>query len=139
MSGFSRIFLDTAPIIYYVERKPQLFDKMLSFLRQNISSDYVTSVVSLAEYFPYPFKQTNAQELIAEFERFVSQVDLSILDIDRAIAMKSAKIRSEYPHFKTMDALQLAAALSSHCDIFLTNDKQLRQFSELPCIILDDC
>ena len=119
MSVFNRIFLDTAPIIYYVERKPKLFETMQFFLRQNISADYFTSVVSIAEYFPYPFKQANAKKLVEEFERFVSQTDLTIVNIDRGIAMMSAQIRSKYVHFKTMDALQLAAALYTECDIFL--------------------
>ena len=37
-----------------------------------------------------------------------------------------------------MDALQLATACISGCDLFLTNDKQLRQFKEMKCIIVDE-
>lgn len=37
-----------------------------------------------------------------------------------------------------MDALQLVAAVKSGCSIFLTNDKQLRQFKELTVVTMDD-
>ena len=36
-----------------------------------------------------------------------------------------------------MDALQLASACVYGCDVFLTNDKQLCQFTELRCVTLD--
>lgn len=43
-------------------------------------------------------------------------------------------IKTEYKGFKGMDALQLAAACLSGCDLFLTNDKQLKQFKEIKCL-----
>lgn len=35
-------------------------------------------------------------------------------------------------------SLQIVAAKVSKCDIFFTNDKQLRQEKELPCMTMDD-
>nr|WP_300849372.1 hypothetical protein [uncultured Schaedlerella sp.] len=40
--------------------------------------------------------------------------------------------------FKAMDSLQIAAAKVSKCDMFFTNDKQLKQEKELPCMTMDD-
>ena len=37
-----------------------------------------------------------------------------------------------------MDSLQLAATCLTGCDLFLTNDKQLRQFQEIKCITVDE-
>ena len=37
-----------------------------------------------------------------------------------------------------MDALQIAAADTNGCDMFFTNDRQLRQETDLPCITMDD-
>lgn len=37
-----------------------------------------------------------------------------------------------------MDALQLAAASLAGCDLFLTNDKQLKQFGEIKCITVGE-
>ena len=65
-------------------------------------------------------------------------MDIKIKSIDRKIAEKAAKIRAEYRFFKTMDALQLATACIAGCDLFLTNDKQLRQFGEIKCITVEE-
>lgn len=43
-----------------------------------------------------------------------------------------------YKNFKAMDALQIATAIVSGCDMFFTNDKKLRQEKELPCMTMDD-
>ena len=138
MTAPDRIFLDTAPIIYLVERKPVYCEKTAAFLSANPDADYLTSVISVTEYFPYPLRQENREELIRAFDRFIEEAAVEIIGIDRTIAMEAARIRAKYPFFKTMDSLQLAAALSCGCDLFLTNDKQLRQFDELPCLTLED-
>lgn len=58
--------------------------------------------------------------------------------VSSVIAMKSAQIRAEYKGIKAMDALQLAAACLSKCDLFLTNDKQLKQFKEIQCVTVEE-
>ena len=37
-----------------------------------------------------------------------------------------------------MDALQLASAIQNHCDVFLTNDKQLKQGEEINVLLVDE-
>lgn len=61
-----------------------------------------------------------------------------MIDIDATIAERGAKIRGRYKNFKAMDALQIAAAVVKNCDVFFTNDKQLRQEKELPCVTIED-
>lgn len=85
----------------------------------------------------YPYQQNNLQ-LINAFYAFIDGMDIEIKNIDKAIAEKAAKIRAEYKFFKTMDALQLATACLFRCDLFLTNDKQLKQFKEIKCIIIEE-
>ena len=63
---------------------------------------------------------------------------IDLTPIGTVIAEKAAEIRAQYTSFKAMDALQLAAAMSMGCDTFLTNDKQLKQFSELNCVTVED-
>lgn len=65
-------------------------------------------------------------------------MDIEIIEISKAIAEKAAQIRAEYTSFRTMDALQLASACLSGCDLFLTNDKQLKQFREIICVTVDE-
>lgn len=63
---------------------------------------------------------------------------MEVVAIDEAVAKKAAQIRAEYRHFKGMDALQLASACLTGCDTFLTNDKQLKQFSELKVVLVEE-
>ncbi len=83
-------------------------------------------------------QQPNCEELLREFNEFIEQAEIIVANIDREIAMEAARIRAEYKAFKMMDSLQLAAALACGCDLFLTNDKQLRQFGRLPCLTLGE-
>ncbi|MBP3710472.1 MAG: PIN domain-containing protein [Treponema sp.] len=52
--------------------------------------------------------------------------------------MAAAKIRAKYESIKGMDALHLASAIQNKCTIFLTNDKQLKQVTEIQCVLMDE-
>jgi predicted nucleic acid-binding protein len=52
-------------------------------------------------------------------------VSLSGLVMDRATDIRA------YYGFKTPDAIHLAAAVVSDCDVFLTNDQRLDRFSDI--------
>ena len=72
------------------------------------------------------------------FFEFMKDCDIELAGISVDIAMNAAEIRAAYKDFKAMDSYQLAVALEKGCDVFLTNDKQLRQFNELKCITVDE-
>lgn len=137
MTDFKRVFLDTSPIVYYLEKNELYYLNMKKFWKEYDVCDYVTSAVTVTEYLTYPYQQNNL-ELINAFYAFVDGMDIEIKNIDKITAEKAAKIRAEYKFFKTMDALQLATACLSRCDLFLTNDKQLKQFKEIKCMTVDE-
>lgn len=139
MTGYNKIFIDTAPFIYYLEQNPKYFNAAKDFFvfcYEN-KKELTTSVITIEEYSVYPYIQ-NKYELIYNFEKFLSDLDIKIIDIDKSIALQAAKIRSNYKNFKGMDALQLASAAASNCSLFITNDKQLKQFKGIKCITFDD-
>ena len=72
------------------------------------------------------------------FDRLVETTDMEIVEVNQEIAKKAAQIRAEYKGFKAMDAIQLAVACLTKCALFLTNDKQLRQFKEIKCVTVDE-
>ena len=57
-------------------------------------------------------------------------MDISVRSIDSDTAFLAAQLRAKYQGIKAMDSLQLASAIQNHCDVFLSNDKQLRQVEE---------
>ena len=89
------------------------------------------------EYLTYPYKTGNTEKVNVFFE-FLSDCEIKTYPVDITIAKKAARIRALYKNFKTMDCLQPAAAWLEQCYLFLTNDKQLRQFDEMKCITIKD-
>lgn len=59
LDGVERLFLDTAPVIYFLERNPKYFSRMESFfrIRRQKGILLVTSPVTLAECLVHPLKQ----------------------------------------------------------------------------------
>ncbi len=139
MTEFERVYIDTAPIIYYLENNVFYVDKLKYFFRKCLDREIqlVTSTITIEEYLVFPYA-SGKLELVDNFKRFIEYMKMEIVDITADIAEQAAKIREQFRHFKAMDSLQLAAAIASGCDAFFTNDKQLRQETELPCITLED-
>ncbi len=134
-----RIYIDTAPYIYYLEKNLKYGNKIKEFLISNYDSgkEFITSAITIEEYSIVPYREKNTK-LLKDFDMLIEDTETDVVDITKSIAKKAAQIRAEYKNFKAMDALQLAAAVKSGCGIFLTNDKQLRQFKELAVITMDD-
>lgn len=63
---------------------------------------------------------------MTDFKRFIEYMNIEVVNTNPVIAEQGAKIRGKYENFKAMDALQIASAIVSGCDMFFTNDKQLR-------------
>ena len=139
MTEFKCVFVDTSPIIYYLENNALYVELIKRFftkcLEENIQ--IVTSAITVEEYLVFPYS-SGKMEFADNFKRFIDYMGIKVVDIDSNIAEQGAKIRGRYKNFKAMDALQIATAIVSGCDMFFTNDKQLRQEKELPCMTMDD-
>lgn len=139
MTEFKRVFVDTAPIIYYLENSALYMDSVKKFFEKCVKENIqvVTSAIIIEEYLVFPYSSGKI-EFADNFKRFIEYMNIMVVDIDPNIAEQGAKIRGKYKNFKAMDALQVAAAIVSGCDMFFTNDKQLRQEKELPCMTMED-
>ncbi|MBD5458299.1 MAG: PIN domain-containing protein [Lachnospiraceae bacterium] len=139
MTDFKRVYIDTSPIIYYLENSAVYMSKMKKFFEMCLNDhiQIVTSAITIEEYLVFPYVN-GRMEFVENFKRFIAYMNIEVVDIDSEIAEQAAKIRGQYRSFKAMDSLQLAAAIISKCDMFFTNDKQLRQEKELPCMTMDD-
>ena len=60
-----------------------------------------------------------------------------VTSIDGTIAERAADLRAHYG-LRTPDALQIAAALISGCQAFLTNDTRLGRVLELRILLLEN-
>jgi uncharacterized protein len=122
------VFLDSSIVIYYVEQPATWGRKAsdrLTALRASGEQFAVTELVHM-ECLVGPLKVGDAA-MLADFAAFFATPDVVILPITGPIAERAAEIRANY-RFGPIDSFHLAAAVDSGCNLFLTNDTQLRQF-----------
>ena len=134
----SKVFLDTSPLIYLLDNDANFGEKtnmILSALARD-NNQFVSSVITCTEYLVIPYRSNN-QPLIDAFWELVTDCGMILYPITQEIAIKAANIRAEYG-FKSMDSLQLAVACIEGCQLFLTNDKQLRRFREISCVTVEE-
>ena len=139
LRSVSTIFLDTAPVIYFVEQNQTYFARAKLFFDRLDASQLtaVTSPITLAECLFYPYKQANTSLVQAFTQRLVTGINIQFVAATASIADQSAQLRAHY-NLGFPDAFQIATAIHTGCDAFLTNDHQLKRITELKIIVLDE-
>ncbi len=139
LAGVSILGMDTSPIIYFIEAHPR-YDDLVTQVFEWIHAGSllgVTSVIGLAEVLALPLRQGDAvlqkqyRDLLLQSEHFQT------IAIDAGLAERAADLRARY-QLRTPDALQIAAALHSGCQAFLTNDGGLKRVTDLDILVLDE-
>jgi len=134
------IFVDTAPIIYYIEAHPQfgpLTKEVVSAFQSGDLNAYC-SVITLAEVLPEPVEKGD-EKLVRKFAEFLKHGrNLTMIEISEGTAEAAGRLRGRYSFLKTVDAIQLATALDLGAEAFLTNDGRLGKFKELKVLVLKD-
>jgi len=138
--GVNRVFLDTAPVIYYVEQNPHylaIANSIFDDLIKNGTLLATASPVTLAECLVVPIRDqlTKLQQDFLDFLTDNSNVSFKKMDMKTGI--EAAKFRTQY-NLRLPDALQVAVALQDNCDALLTNDIVFKRVNELRIIILDE-
>ena len=123
-----RIYLDASPVIYIVERVVQDFDYLE--MRLFVPGDtLVASELTRLETRVKPIREDD-HVLLAQFEAFFAQTVDEMVLLTREVMEMATLIRARYG-FATPDTIHLGAALSSECDVFLTNDNRVAKFLEM--------
>ncbi len=132
------IYVDTAPIIYGIEKNPD-FAAFLLPLWQSVQSGQITmatSALTLLETLVLPLKH-NDTLLIAAYERALTATKTLLLPITNDILREAANLRAQF-NLKTPDAIHAASALGCGCAQFITNDGIFRRVTGLNVIVLSD-
>lgn len=134
------VFIDTAPIIYYIEGNPRYGPIVREVVRsfQTGSITAFSSVITLTEVLPKPIEAGDTKLVGMFLELLKFDGNISLLEISESIAERAGRLRGKYPHLKTVDAIQVAAAIDVEADVFLTNDKGLRKIEETRVLVLED-
>ncbi|KOR36611.1 twitching motility protein PilT [Planktothricoides sp. SR001] len=138
LAGVTRIYLDTAPVIYLVERHAQFFDRVRGVFRQVDRGQLtvVASPITLAECLVGAYKTQQTQAAI-DFMDCLTQESTDFVEISAETGDRAAQLRVKY-NLALIDALQIATALVAGCEAFLTNDVQLSRVTELKIILVSE-
>jgi predicted nucleic acid-binding protein len=140
LSKFNTVFIDTAPIIYYIEAHPQFGSLVKEVVDAFQSGSLIafSSVITLTEVLPKPI-ELGEEALAKKFSEFLKHgKNFNLIEISVDIAEKAGRLRGRYPSIRALDAIQLAVALEIDADAFLTNDRKLKQIGEMDVIVLKD-
>jgi predicted nucleic acid-binding protein len=139
MAGVRRIFLDSAPVIYFVEQHPVYHSLLQPIFNRFETGEMVavTSPVTLAECLIFPVKLGDTEAIDAFLELLGGEHDTVLVTLGRETARLAAEIRSRY-NVTLTDAFQVASAIEGACDIMLTNDKALTRVSETRIQLVED-
>ena len=133
------IFLDTAPVIYFVEKNPSFASKVQPIFDRldNGNLTAVVSPITLAECLVVPYKlgKQNVAQVFTDL--LVNSPNVLFCSVDETIADKAANLRARY-NLTLTDAFQIATAIQAGCDSFLTNDVELKRVTDIPILILSE-
>ena len=133
-----RLFLDTAPVIYFVEKNPLYTARVKPIfgLIDRGELHAVTSPITLAECLIHPYRFHRPSVALQFRDVIVSGKNVTFAPVNEQVADKAAWLRANY-NIALSDALQLATAIIENCDAFLTNDPMLKRVVEVNVLILD--
>jgi predicted nucleic acid-binding protein len=130
------LFLDTNIVIYAVENPLVLGPKAnLRLATARTAGDvFMISDLVRMEALVGPLKHGDVA-LEQAYHQFFAAADVTVVSITAAVCDRAARIRATQ-NFKSMDALQLAAAVEHGANVFLTADARLSSFTSLTVEVL---
>jgi len=124
--GRGPVGVDTALFIYFIEEHPRflrLIDPLFAAADAG-KRELVTSALTLLEVLVVPFRAGNLA-LAERYENLLTRsAGIRIVDLTRDQLRTAAQLRAATA-VRTPDAFQLAAAITSACASFITNDRRL--------------
>lgn len=134
-----QVYLDTNIIIYLLEGfEPHA--AILSQLLQMIEEGQITCITSeltVAEVLVRPFKQDATEHIKTYTDALNDPRLVKLKPVTYQTFVDAAFTRAE-TGMKLPDAIHVAAALQTKCDIFLTNDKKIKTPKSLRLMTLDE-
>ena len=135
-------YLDTVIVIYAVEGNADDQQRALNYLTviEQAGHRFVISELTHTECL-VPVVGPGGGQRLSDFFRFFHGPNLRTVPLTAAMHARASAIRGSYNYgaippakpkrYGLADALHLAAAIESGCDVFLTNDNQLSGFPDI--------
>ena len=131
------VYLDTNMFIYAVEgyEPEQLFMRELLSALERQAFAAVRSEFTLAELLVKPL-ELGLSDVVSAYRDLIQPSDrLAVVPVDRPILIEAARQRATLGMLMP-DAIHVATAVASGCEIFLTNDRRLKLPASLTAELL---
>lgn len=97
---------------------------LLSHLTTNPPRIFL-SVLILEEFFVKVYKLKHDKDTASIVNFLTINGQATLVDVNRDIALRAAKIRADHPSVRAPDALHIATALYSNSQLLITTDRRL--------------
>lgn len=128
-----KVALDSMLFIYLFEGDTRYNDQVrLLFSRMEEGKlEAVTSLMSPLEVLSTPTLEDSSEKLAIYTQFFQKTPNLSIVSLSWEIALAAASLRRKF-NLRTPDSIQLATAVTSNVEMFVTNDVRLSRLPSQP-------
>ena len=134
-----RVGIDTSPFIYQTEDHPAYGPVSNALFRwiADGRSVGITSTLTVTEVLAFPYRQAPPGMADDILGILIQMVNIEWLSPSIGIADRAAHARAAY-QLRTVDAIQLATALTGRATGLVTNDQHFRRVTDLEVLMLDD-
>lgn len=134
----AKVYLDTAPIIYSVEKHADFWQILIPLWNALKAKEIevFTSQLTLLETLVQPIRQNN-KSLIAAYESLLTKTDVKLEPISLAVLRQAADFRAAN-NLKTPDAIHASTAIAANCSYFVTNDNGFKRLSNFNVVVLNE-
>jgi predicted nucleic acid-binding protein len=131
--------LDTSAFIYHLEAHPVHGPRLRPIFGriERGRCPAVASTLTFLELLVQPYRSGEDDRRSVLAALLVSFPGLSWVAPDLVVADRAASLRARY-RLRTPDAIQLATAIETRVDAFLTNDRDLRRVTEVSVLLIDE-
>ena len=139
LDSITHVGIDTSPFIYLIEAHP-LYLPLVAPLFERVEKgeiSAVTSAITVAEVTVLPLRQQRYELREQYLNLLLNNRNLDIVTVDIQMAQAAAELRAQFG-VRLPDAIQVAAAIITNCEIFITNDRSLKQITAVQVLVLDD-
>lgn len=133
------VYFDTNIFIYILEGTKEYTAQIRSIQLaiENAEFQIFTSQIVFTEVLPVHVKANNEQKIQATIEFLSDSGAFNLVPAGREICIQSGFLRG-LAGMKTPDAIHVATAIHTGCDVFLTNDKRIKTPENIELLVLAD-
>jgi predicted nucleic acid-binding protein len=123
----ARVALDADVVIAFLDPSDAQHQQAVELLRPHLAGgdDILIAATAYAEVIVKPLQHGTDGTV----EQFLAAVGAHVVDVDRAVARRTAQLRGRHSALRLPDAVSLTAALVSNARL-LTLDRALRRIAD---------